>query len=69
MIKLKDILTEAEVSKELWYHIENDISLEECVFRYGSKKYFLLMNEAKSLMNEGTNFDSKTKALLETDLG
>ena len=44
MIKLKDILTEAEVSKELWYHIENDISLEECVFRYGSKKYFLLMN-------------------------
>ena len=42
MIKLKDILTEAEVSKELWYHIENDISLEECVFRYGSKKYFLL---------------------------
>ena len=69
MIKLKDILTEAEVSKELWYHIENDISLEECVFRYGSKKYFILMNEAKSLMNEGTNFDNKTKALLETDLG
>ena len=69
MIKLKVILTEAEVSKELWYHIENDISLEECVFRYGSKKYFLLMNEAKSLMNEGTDFDSKTKALLETDLG
>ena len=69
MIKLKDILTEAEVSKELWYHIENDISLEECVFRYGSKKYFLLMDEAKSLMNEGTNFDSKTQALLETDLG
>jgi hypothetical protein len=27
------------------------------------------MNEAKSLMNEGTNFDNKTKALLETDLG
>ena len=69
MIKLKNILTEAEVSKELWYHIQNDISLEECVFRYGSKKYFLIMNEAKSLMNEGTEFDSKTKALLETDLG
>ena len=69
MIKLKNILTEAEVSKELWYHIQNDISLEECVFRYGSKKYFLIMNEAKSFMNEGTEFDSKTKALLETDLG
>ena len=69
MIKLKNILTEAEVSKELWYHITNDISLEECVFRYGSKKYFLIMNEAKSLMNEGVEFDFKTKALLETDLG
>ena len=69
MINLKNIAVKAQVSKELWYHIENDISLEECVFRYGSKKYFLLMNEAKSLMNEGTNFDSKTKALLETDLG
>ena len=69
MIKLKNIAIKAQVSKELWYHIENDISLEECVFRYGSKKYFTLMNEAKSLMNEGTNFDNKTKALLETDLG
>ena len=69
MIKLKNILTEAEVSKELWYHVQNDISLEECVFRYGSKKYFLIMNEAKSLMKEGYEFDWKTKALLETDLG
>ena len=69
MIKLKEILTEAQASKELWYHVNNNISLEECVFRYGSKKYFLLMNEAKSLMNEGVEFDSKTKALLETDLG
>ena len=69
MIKLKNVAIKAQVSKELWYHIENDISLEECVFRYGSKKYFTLMNEAKALMNEGTNFDNKTKALLETDLG
>ena len=61
MIKLNNILTEAEVSKELWYHITNDISLEECVFRYGSKKYFLIINEAKSLINEGIKFDSKLK--------
>ena len=53
MIKLKDILTEAQVSKELWYHVNHNISLEECVFRYGSKKYFLIMNDAKSLMKEG----------------
>ena len=70
MIKLKEILTEAEVSRELWYHIENNISLEECVFRYGSPKYFTLMNEARLLAcEENIEFEPKTKALLETDLG
>ena len=69
MIKLNNLLNEVKISEGLEYHIKNDISLEDCVFRYGSKKYFTLMNEAKALMNEGTNFDNKTKALLETDLG
>ena len=70
MIKLKEILTEAEVSRELWYHINNDISLEECVFRYGSPKYFTLINEARLLQCEqNINFDNQTRALLETDLG
>jgi len=45
MIKLKEILTEAEVSRELWYHINHNISLEECVFRYGSPKYFTIINK------------------------
>ena len=70
MIKLKEILTEAEVSRELWYHINNNISLEECVFRYGSPKYFTLINEARLLQCEqNIDFDNQTRALLETDLG
>ena len=70
MIKLKDILVESEVSKELWYHIDNNISLEECVFRYGSPKYFTLINEARLLAcEENIDFDNQTRALLETDLG
>jgi len=70
MIKLKEILTEAEVSKELWYHVKNNISLEECVFRYGSTKYFTIINEARLLQCEqNVNFDNQTRALLETDLG
>jgi hypothetical protein len=70
MIKLKEILTKAEVSRELWYHIDNNISLEECVFRYGSPKYFTLINEARLLAcQENIEFESRTKALLETDLG
>ena len=70
MIKLKEILTEAEVSRELWYHIDNNISLEECVFRYGSPKYFTIINEARLLQCEqNVDFDNQTRALLETDLG
>ena len=70
MIKLKEILTEAEVSRELWYHINHNISLEECVFRYGSPKYFTLINEARMLSyEEDIDFDNQTRALLETDLG
>ena len=70
MIKLKDIIHEAQVSRELWYHVKNNISLEECVFRYGSPKYFTLINEARLLAcEEGIDFDNQTRALLETDLG
>ena len=70
MIKLKEILTEAEVSRELWYHVKNNISLEECVFRYGSPKYFTIINEARLLQCEqNIDFDNQTRALLETDLG
>ena len=61
MIKLKEILTEAEVSRELWYHINHNISLEECVFRYGSPKYFTLINEARLLQCEqNIDFDNQT---------
>ena len=69
MIKLKEILDEIEVSRELQYHIENNITLDECVFRFGSPKYFTLMNEARCLMDKGNQFDSKSKALLETNIG
>ena len=70
MIKLIDIIHEAQVSRELWYHVKNNISLEECVFRYGSPKYFTLINEARMLSyEEDIEFDNQTRALLETDLG
>ena len=40
------------------------------MFRYGSPKYFTLINEARLLAcEENINFDNQTRALLETDLG
>ena len=69
MIKLNNLLNEVKISEGLEYHIQNDISLEDCVFRYGSKKYFLLMREAKTLMEKGAKFDYISESLLKTNLG
>ena len=38
-----------EVSEELQYHIDNNIPLGKSEFRYGSDKYFDLINEVKDL--------------------
>lgn len=37
------------ITENLKYHIDNGISLSECVFRYGSEEYFNLISEAKYL--------------------
>ena len=47
MIKLKNLLHENNISENLKYHIRNQISLNESVFRYGSKAHFDLINEAR----------------------
>jgi hypothetical protein len=46
-------LTELKLSKELEWHISNGIGLSECVYRYGSDKYCLLIKEARELHNSG----------------
>ena len=43
MIKLKNLLHENNISENLKYHIRNQISLNESVFRYGSKSHFDLI--------------------------
>jgi len=37
------------VSEALKYHLDNGISLSECVFRYGSEQYFNLISEVQYL--------------------
>lgn len=41
------------VSSELEYHIQNEIALGESEFRYGSDKFFKLVNEIKKLHEKG----------------
>ena len=58
------------ISEELQYHIDNRISLTENVFRYGSPKYFDMINEARKLYNDGNSEWSEEEIeLLESDRG
>ena len=58
------------ISEELQYHIDNGLSLTENVFRYGSPKYFDVINEARKLYDDGFNKWSEEEIeLLESDRG
>ena len=58
------------ISEELQYHFNNKISLTENVFRYGSPKYFDVINEARKLYNQGyTDWSEEEIELLESDRG
>lgn len=58
------------ISEDLKYHLENKISLNECVFRIYSDKYFKLINEVRSLYNRGfIELNEDDTWLVESDLG
>ena len=58
------------ISEELQYHIDNSLSLTENVFRYGSPKYFDVINEARKLYSEGyIQWSEEEVELLESDRG
>jgi len=65
------VLTEdIDVSDNLRYHIQENLSLTENVFRVYSKKYFELVNEVRELHNEGLiKLNEDDLGLIETDLG
>lgn len=63
------ILENITISKELQYHIDKKISITENVFRFGSDKYFELINEARELHKNGYIFDSFDNEILESEVG
>lgn len=69
--KLALLETKAPISEGLRYHIDNGISLQENVFRIGSKKYLQLFAEARMLNEWKTiSLDENSKFLIEnTDIG
>ena len=58
----------ANISENLQYHIDNNITLGECIFRYGSESYIDLVNEVKNLYNKNQITLNKTDQYIIDDL-
>ena len=59
-----------EVSPELEYHLQNNISLTENMFRIYSDKYYQLINEVRNLYNNNLiSLNEEDIWLVESDLG
>lgn len=58
------------ISEGLRYHLDNQISLSENIYRYGSESFFNLINEVRKLHNSNkVNLSYKDEELLKTDIG
>jgi len=58
------------VSESLRFHLDNELSLMENVFRPHSQKFFDLINEVRELYNEGyMELSEEEIELVESDLG
>jgi hypothetical protein len=63
------IETKTTISDEIQYHIDNNISISEGLFRRGSNKYFEIINEARKLREKGFYVNEEDDELLDSDLG
>jgi hypothetical protein len=73
-MKLSDLFNKAvditdKISGDLKFHVDNNIPISENVFRFGSKKFFDVINEARDLYNQGFYYNTKDNFILESDLG
>jgi hypothetical protein len=70
--RVTERLTESRMilSEGMMYHINNDLNLDENVYRPGTTEFFDLFNEARDLYEAGLYLATDSEAdLLETDIG
>lgn len=64
------LIDNIKVSKELKYHLDNNINLYENVFRIYSKAWYKLINEARILYNKNLlALNDEDAELVESDVG
>ena len=65
----KILIEKTQISEEFQYHLDNNISITDNIFRHGSEKYFDIINEARELYKKGFYFDDFDREILESDAG
>ena len=65
-----NLVENVKVSENLKYHLDNNISLSENIFRIYSDEYFNLINEVRKLYNRGLiELNDEDRWIVESDLG
>ena len=65
-----NLVENVKVSENLKYHLDNNISLSENIFRIYSDEYFNLINEVRNLYNRGLiELNDEDRWIVESDLG
>lgn len=63
-------LNQIKISDNLKYHLDNGISLSECIFRYGSDSHLDLLSEARELHKKGNLLlEGRDKVIAELKTG
>ena len=65
----KKIIEKNIISEEMKYHIDNNLSITDNIFRHGSEKYFEIVNEARQLHGNGYRFNDFDTEILESEVG
>jgi len=64
------LVKDIKISEHLKYHLDNNLSLCENIFRIHSEAYFSLINEVRDLYNQDLiEVNDEDAELLETDIG
>lgn len=69
-IPMKVITENVFISNSLKYHLENNLSLANTIFRYGSDAYYSLVNEVRDLHTQGAiKLNLHDQFFIDTELG
>jgi hypothetical protein len=64
------LLRESYISERLQYHLENNLSLSNTAYRYGSESYYALVNEVRDLYHKGLiEINAHDKFFIDSELG